>query len=536
MFDIDDVLHVGGDGMNDELVKGIRTTALPLAHISHMHWTEVLPRAADNIEGNKVDLSSPPSQGGSSGVMIPNAAGQPHLVVHGGLRYPNNGVFHAYSTTLLGSRQTAKYEDRVFVYSMVEMTWHVPEHEGDPAEKPVGRYGHCAVALPDGTMWTFGGRQRAGLCSDEVHIWNFVKAAWRKVPFDRRVARAPGPRFCASAAYVEGQGREGSVVLFGGRDGSRNFGDLWIYDIATENWADPVTAGIPASPRHGHSMVAMDGNRVMILGGCCVSPAEETGVPLNISELDDRMSAASQHLEECYELERAEAEIAGVVLEEEADYRGWKDLARLGAQAAAAVARREKDTANAEKELNLILQERAAAMHWAKMNSDHSQAHVNGVHDQQYMDVVLLDVQTMVWTEPSNPPCTGKLPQARMNHSAVNIAGKVIVTGGCYPSTSRVSLSDNDVHVLDIESWRWTVPAVENTPYAMLPTLNAAKTAVRRAERVLEHEIAGARSAGVPGGKSIEAAEGAAVLSVCKWRLKTLQVRKGKERRRAEET
>ena len=94
---------------------------------------------------------------------------------------------------------------------------------------------------------------------------------------------------------------------------------------------------------------------------------QETGIPDNINELDDKMSAASRRLEECYELERAEAEVAGMVLENESDYRGWKDLARLGAQAAAAIAKREKATADAEKELNLILHERAAAIHWAKI-------------------------------------------------------------------------------------------------------------------------------------------------------------------------
>jgi hypothetical protein len=116
LFDMEDVLNVGSEDLNLELKKGIRTTALPLTHISHMHWTEVQCRPSDNIEGNKIDLSSPPCQGGASGVMIPNSAGQPHLIIHGGIRYPRNGVFHAYSSTLIGSKQEAKYEDRVFVY------------------------------------------------------------------------------------------------------------------------------------------------------------------------------------------------------------------------------------------------------------------------------------------------------------------------------------------------------------------------------------------------------------------------------------
>jgi len=133
---------------------------------------------------------------------------------------------------------------------------------------------------------------------------------------------------------------------------------------------------------------------------------------------------------------------------------------------------------------------------------------VSGVHDHKFMDVILLDLQSKVWTEPTAPPCSGSLPLARMNHSATNIAGKIIVAGGCHPTTTRVTMSDNDIHVLDIASWKWTLPAVEDTPFAMLPTLNAAKTAVRRAERVRVDEFGSAQMSAVPGGRSIQVAEG----------------------------
>eukprot|EP00520_Triparma_pacifica_P014709 CAMPEP_0118671362 /NCGR_PEP_ID=MMETSP0785-20121206/21961_1 /TAXON_ID=91992 /ORGANISM="Bolidomonas pacifica, Strain CCMP 1866" /LENGTH=663 /DNA_ID=CAMNT_0006566241 /DNA_START=171 /DNA_END=2158 /DNA_ORIENTATION=+ len=455
LFDMDDVLNIGSETMNEELKKGIRTTAFPLNQISHMHWTKVTSREADAIEGRKMDLSSPPCMGGSSGVMIPNPVGQPHLVIHGGIRYPRNGVFHAYSSTLIGSRQLATYERRVFVYNMVEMTWHVVEQRGDPEDEPKGRYGHCAVVLSDRTMWTFGGRQKAGVCSDEVHIWNFDEATWKSVKYNKDIVRVPAPRFGASAAFVPSEGKEGSVVLFGGRDGSSNFGT---------DWSDPVCIGIPPSPRHGHSVLGMDDGRIMVLGGCCVSPAAETGIPDNIDELDDKMQAAAKRVEECYKMERVEAELAGMILESESDYRGWKELARLSAQAAAAVAKREKDTADAENDLNSVMQERSAAVHWAKMNSQHGSAYVNGVHDGRFVDVTLLDVQAKVWTEPTAPPCTGRLPEARMNHTAVHLAGKVIMIGGCRPTSSRVVMSDGDVHVLDVESWKWSVPSVEETP------------------------------------------------------------------------
>ena len=112
--DMEDVLAVGKDELHSELKKGIRTKALPLTYISNMHWTKVLPPPADNINGNELDISSPPAQGGITALEIHNSAGQPHLVVCGGIRYPNNGVFLAYSSTLIGSKQVGIYEDRVF--------------------------------------------------------------------------------------------------------------------------------------------------------------------------------------------------------------------------------------------------------------------------------------------------------------------------------------------------------------------------------------------------------------------------------------
>ena len=313
------------------------------------------------------------------------------------------------------------------------------------------------------------------------------------------------------------------MVLFGGRDGRDNFGDLWIFDLHDKKWSDPVCIGSPPAPRHGHTILSVADDKILVMGGCCVSPFAETGTPDNIDDLDDQLALATKRVAECYELEKAESIAAGIVIESEADFINWKQIARLSAQASAAIAKREKDTNDAENDLNILLQERAAAIHWAKMNAEHGRAYVKGVHDHKYMDVVLLDITTKVWMEPTAPPCTGKLPLARMNHTAVNIAGKIIVVGGCSPTTTRVTLSDNDVHVLDIESWKWTIPAVEDTPYAMLPTLNSARTAVRRADRMLEDELGSARSRGIPGGRSLEVAEAEAVSKVCKWRLRTLQ-------------
>lgn len=61
--------------------------------------------------------------------------------------------------------------------------------------------------------------------------------------------------------------RGSTAWLFGGRDGSKAFGDLWSYDLAADRWrmVEPATEGPPA--RFGHEGVWVEGVGLVVFAG-----------------------------------------------------------------------------------------------------------------------------------------------------------------------------------------------------------------------------------------------------------------------------
>jgi hypothetical protein len=61
---------------------------------------------------------------------------------------------------------------------------------------------------------------------------------------------------------------QSTVLLFGGRGGpAAPLGDLWLYTTETEKVFPPRVQGVAPTPRWGHSMTRLSGNRVVLLGG-----------------------------------------------------------------------------------------------------------------------------------------------------------------------------------------------------------------------------------------------------------------------------
>ena len=56
------------------------------------------------------------------------------------------------------------------------------------------------------------------------------------------------------------------AYLFGGRDGTILFGDLWAYELATDTWTQVPAEGGPA-PRFGHEAVWADGVGLVVFAG-----------------------------------------------------------------------------------------------------------------------------------------------------------------------------------------------------------------------------------------------------------------------------
>lgn len=113
----------------------------------------------------------------------------------------------------------------------------------------------------------------------------------------------PAPRVFASAA-ADPNPDNNDVYLFGGTDGIENYGDLWIFRghigrLLSDNlrWERAVAVGPNPAPRYGHSMVTIGDGRLVVLGGCMVSPQSEVG-SLNhkcIHHLDLPCQSISSH-------------------------------------------------------------------------------------------------------------------------------------------------------------------------------------------------------------------------------------------------
>jgi N-acetylneuraminic acid mutarotase len=89
---------------------------------------------------------------------------------------------------------------------------------------------------------------------------DFVMPAWRKITPDR----SPPAREDHTWT-VDEEGR--FAYLFGGRDGSKDLGDLWRFDLTTDTWKKLSPKGKTPAPRFGHSAVWVDGYGVVVFAG-----------------------------------------------------------------------------------------------------------------------------------------------------------------------------------------------------------------------------------------------------------------------------
>ena len=89
---------------------------------------------------------------------------------------------------------------------------------------------------------------------------DFVAPKWRKVSPDG------GPAGREDHTWtVDAEGR--FAYLFGGRDGGKEFGDLWRYDLSQDEWKRISPKGKKPEPRFGHNAVWVDGLGMVIFAG-----------------------------------------------------------------------------------------------------------------------------------------------------------------------------------------------------------------------------------------------------------------------------
>lgn len=495
--------------------------------LADLRWETLSAQPADELSGKKVDLSSPSSRSGHTMVLLTGAGNFREdtrlLVVFGGISAPSSTRATAEDSETSPSENRAddvmvqpplQYHADVRVFNVGLSSWHCPEASGD---LPVGRYGHVALALDSETMWMFGGRLKGGRQTGDTHTLNVRDMRWDNTNSAGDGELGPAPRFWSAAVKVRQQ-----VVLFGGADllNGRVFDDVWTWDIQTRCWTEQVVVGTPPPARYGHALVACPQGQVLVLGGCCVSTSDEKGIPEDNDRLHLRVRIAASMVDRAYKLEEAEiavgafdnyTELGGSVLGNDrpggredsspciSERDAWRSLSRRQAQLAAAIAARESETNLREEELREVLYEQAAMTYWAKLRSR---------HPFRRLDMMFLDTESMIWGV-ANPPAvdggTTTPPSARMHFSAVLLGHKIVVWGGCLPTSKRMEILEGGVHVFDLDHRRWSKLAGERHPEGIQPRLDAAVGQLRRAERALFEATQRAMTLGAPGGRTMQA-------------------------------
>ena len=527
MDDISDVLTPASSASNG---TSIDTSSNP--SLASLRWETLSPQPADELSGKKVDLSSPSSRSGHTMVLLDRAGSLVEdtrvLVVFGGVSATNSETREGNPRSATTGKENSDRNDArsvrlpqhnlhyhadVRVFNMGLRTWHCPDATGD---LPVGRYGHVALALDSETMWMFGGRLKGGLQASDTHTLNIRDMRWNRTNTGGGDDLGPSPRFWSAAVKVRQR-----ILLFGGADllTGRIFDDVWTWDIQTRCWTEQIVVGTPPPARYGHALVACPQGQVLVLGGSCVSTSAEDGLPGDNDRLHLRVRVAANMVDRAYELE--EAEIAVGAFDSYVELGGsmpgqgrrgrrdkpmafpsereeWRKLAQKQARLAAAIAAREKDTNVREEELREVLFEQAAMTYWAKLHSR---------HPLKDLDMMSLDTESMIWGA-GNPPAVGggksTPPSARMHFSAVRLGHKVVLWGGCFPTSKRVDIVEGGVNVYDLDHRRWSTAVGERHPEGIRPRLDAAVGQLRRAERALFEATQRAMTLGAPGGRTMQ--------------------------------
>ena len=128
-------------------------------------------------------------------------------------------------------------------------------------ELPGGRLGASLVYLPAGRLLLFGGW--AGGTDYRNDLWTYDPSAnaWAESTPE---GLSPAPRAAHAAALDPVSGR---LIVFGGFDGEKYYGDLWAYDPSATTWTELKPAGLSPTARHGHSLAYDPMSKTMILFG-----------------------------------------------------------------------------------------------------------------------------------------------------------------------------------------------------------------------------------------------------------------------------
>jgi hypothetical protein len=141
----------------------------------------------------------------------------------------NGLVMHGGCSTPVGPC----YQDDTWVLDATANVWR----EVLSDLKPEGRQYHTLAATDANGIILFGGQDANQAPRNDLWVLNLETGGWQLV----ESAGGPAPRYNHTAAWIPGRG----MLIFGGRDGSAAFNDLWLLTISS---AAPETAAPTTEP------------------------------------------------------------------------------------------------------------------------------------------------------------------------------------------------------------------------------------------------------------------------------------------------
>lgn len=491
-------------------------------------WSLLEPKASDKIGDTYVSLHVPSERGWHTSVDMDASK---LTIVYGGFRYKKKEIPQPFAANVRPDE--VDFLNDLFVYDRYNSSWHRPKSNDDKgAVKPLGRYGHVAVALDSRRMLIFGGRGLSGRLFGDTWIYDCLLDKWTEFK-SSPMFPPPPPRAFASAGAETLFANEGKVYMFGGTDGHDNYGDMWVLKyVVVENkhnpvenqmyWERIVIVGPPPAPRYGHKMVTIRPGEMAVLGGCCVSPESEiVGSGLTLNETK-RLLDLSNTLQKQYKLEGESIESGGKTLASNILHSSsMKDLYKEASGIAGRVHVLENDTRLAEQEL-VDTYQTGLASKYIKIQKAR--------HPDSKLDIYFLSTRDLAWRSAVYPPIKGEYPCARIYFDSFCIGNYIVVVGGAHPtslSNKHVEVTPTNnyskLYALDLANLRWLQPPpVETTEYFEFPMKAADMDIVRATQRV-EAEKARAFSMGAKNGLTLELNEAQSVLKICKWRKAQLE-------------
>jgi len=159
---------------------------------------------------------------------------------------------------------------------------------------PAAREDHTWTLTPDGaTAYLFGGRDGSTVFGD-LWAYDLATDTWRVGDDTGR----PPARFGHNAAWVEGIG----LVIFAGQAGAAFFGDLWAYDPATNAWSELPTGGASPVARYGSCAAVGPDGRLWISHGFTADGrrfADTWAYDFAVSAWTDETPPADQPVSRC---------------------------------------------------------------------------------------------------------------------------------------------------------------------------------------------------------------------------------------------